>query len=270
VCNLKKQNLQKMKNVLTTLLILLSVAGFSQTKISEPNQNTIKNDYLKGLHKPTEEERENISLQLTPNLDIYTSEGKKITFNEVLPLLKSKKFSLDPYINDNNELKAAVLSPVIEDANSIEQKVSKKTEKGERVGKYAKPFNVTDINGEEYSLEELKGKIIVLNFWFVECKPCVMEIPDLNKLVEKYEGEEVVFLGLAINKTQKLNSFLTKKEFKYKIIPESMDVINSYEITSYPAHIVINQSSKVVFSATGLGSNTIGDLEKTIKKLLKE
>ncbi len=258
-----------MKNILTTLLILLSVAGFGQTEILTTND--IENAYLNGLHKPTDEERKELSLQLIPSLDFYTDDGEKISFNEVLPLLKSGDYSLDPYINDNNELKAAVLRPSSEE----EKKETKEgqaniNKRSKHVGKYAQPFNVTDISGNKYSLEELKGKIIVMNFWFVECKPCVMEIPDLNKLVEQYKGEEIVFLGFATNNIPKLNSFLSKKEFKYNIIPESRDVSNSYEINSYPTHIIIDQNSKIVFYTVGLGSNTISSIEKEITNLLKK
>jgi cytochrome oxidase Cu insertion factor (SCO1/SenC/PrrC family) len=41
------------------------------------------------------------------------------------------------------------------------------------VGTKALGFSATDINGKEYSLDSLKGKIIVMNFWFIQCKPCI-------------------------------------------------------------------------------------------------
>ena len=74
---------------------------------------------------------------------------------------------------------------------------------------------VTDINGKEYSLSSLKGKTIIMNFWFVECKPYVQEIPELNELVHKYQDDEVVFLGFSTNKKDKINSFIKEKEFHY-------------------------------------------------------
>jgi len=245
---------------------------YSQTKTKDfdSGKNVIEKDYLKGLRKPTNEEREKLSLQLTPNLDYYTEEGNKISFNEVLPLLKSGEYSLVPYINDSNELKAAVLRLGTKEDMEINKGHAKINKRSERVGKNAQPFNVTDINGNKYSLEELKGKIIVMNFWFVECKPCVMEIPELNELVENYKEKEIVFLGFATNKIPNLNSFLSKKEFKYIIIPESRDVISSYEINYYPTHIIIDKNSEIVFFSIGLGSHTVNDLENEIKKLLKE
>jgi len=55
------------------------------------------------------------------------------------------------------------------------------------------------MNEKTYSLSSLKGKIFVINFWFLECKPCVIEIPELNKIVEKHKSEEVLFLAFAMN-----------------------------------------------------------------------
>jgi thiol-disulfide isomerase/thioredoxin len=81
------------------------------------------------------------------------------------------------------------------------------------IGKEAFPFSATDISGNNYSLDELKGKVIVINFWFVECKPCVMEMPELNKLVEKHKNKEVVFLGFANNDKPKIEKFLKTKSF---------------------------------------------------------
>ncbi len=261
-----------MKRVFLTCIVFsfTLTVGYGQTKNINTTTNIIENDYLSGLHKPTDEEKGNLSLQLTPNIDFYTDEGKKISFNELLPLLKSGNYTLEPYINNSNELKVAVLRPATKEETKeiIEGQV--KNKKNDRVGTYAKPFNVTDVNGNKYSLEKLKGKIIVMNFWFVECKPCVMEIPDLNKLVEKYKDKEVVYLGFAINKTLELNSFLRKKEFKYHIIPDSREVINSYKISAYPTHIIINKNAEIVFSTSGLGPTTIADLEKGIEKLLNE
>ena len=68
-----------------------------------------------------------------------------------------------------------------------------------QVGLDAPDFSAADMNGKTYSLSSLKGKIVVINFWFVECKPCLIEMPDLNEIVEKYKSEEVVFLAFALN-----------------------------------------------------------------------
>ncbi len=133
----------------------------------------------------------------------------------------------------------------------------------------APDFLVTDINGNEYSLNSLKGKIIVMNFWFIECNPCVREMPELNKLVESYKNEDVVFLGFAINDKSNIESFLKKNVFSYNIIPNSMGINETYEISRYPTNLIIDEHSNIVFKTVGLHSTTISDLEKNIENLIK-
>ena len=128
---------------------------------------------------------------------------------------------------------------------------------------------MTDISGKKYSLDKLKGKVIVINFWFVECKPCVMEIPELNDLVDKYNGKEVVFLGFATNDKSKIENFLKTKTFKYNIIADSKEVAGLYKVNSYPTHLVIDTNSIISNYMIGLGPTTVKDLDKTIESLLK-
>ena len=140
--------------------------------------------------------------------------------------------------------------------------------KNDLVGKQALPFSVTDINGNNYSLESLKGKVIVINFWFVECKPCVMEMTELNKLVEKYKHKEVVFLGFAINEKEKIEQFLKKTNFNYNVVADAKGLVGSYGITSFPTHIVIDKNSNISFEVSGLGPTTIDDLDKIITTMV--
>jgi hypothetical protein len=96
-----------------------------------------------------------------------------------------------------------------------------------------------------------------------------MEIPELNDLVEKYKGKEVVFLGFATNEKSKIVSFLKTKTFKYKIIAEGSKVAGLYNVNSYPTHIIIDANSVISYYITGLGPTTVNDLDKTIESLLK-
>jgi peroxiredoxin len=96
-----------------------------------------------------------------------------------------------------------------------------------------------------------------------------MEIPDLNDLVEKYKGKEVVFLGFATNDKSKIESFLKTKTYKYNIIADSKEVAALYKANSYPTHLIIDKNSIISYYITGLGPTTIKDLDKTIESFIK-
>ncbi|MXN89851.1 redoxin domain-containing protein [Flavobacterium sp. Sd200] len=115
------------------------------------------------------------------------------------------------------------------------------------VGNAAPQFEITDLNGKKWSLKDLRGKIVALNFWFTSCEPCIREIPELNQLVEKYKGKDIVFLALATDKAAKITTFLEKREFGYTIVHDSFKVSQDYNITSWPTSIVIDKKGIIRF-----------------------
>jgi peroxiredoxin len=138
------------------------------------------------------------------------------------------------------------------------------------VGTAAKDFNVTDIKEKKYTLSELKGKVVVMSFWFVECKPCVMEMPELNALVQQFKDDEVVFIGVATNDKKQLKQFLKTTAFDYHNIPSAQTLINEYSISAFPTNIVIDQNGIIQYSVMGIGPNNSNNLMNTINELLKK
>lgn len=124
--------------------------------------------------------------------------------------------------------------------------------------KKAPAFNIIDIKGVNYSLDKLKDKVVVANFWFTGCGPCKQEIPALNELVNKYKNKNVLFIAFALDDDLKiLNSYLKKTPFDYVIIPKSSEVAKDYKITLYPTHIIIDKKGNIVTTIEG-GSDKIG------------
>ena len=123
--------------------------------------------------------------------------------------------------------------------------------------------------GNKCRLENLKGKVIVLNFWFTSCRPCVAELPELNKLRQGYNDEDVVFLAPTFNTDDEVNSFLSHKEFHYDILPNARQLISEYRVSGYPTHIIIDRNRVIRFYQIGAESESIFSILNTeIQKLL--
>lgn len=126
-----------------------------------------------------------------------------------------------------------------------------------------------DMAGQSYNLKELKGKIVVLNFWFINCPPCRAEIPHLNEVVKKYESnKDVVFLAVALDERYDLKKFLADNPFQYHIIDDGRYLAANYGINSFPTHLVLDREGKVNFHTTGLAPNTVSWIDKSIDGLL--
>ncbi len=123
-----------------------------------------------------------------------------------------------------------------------------------RMGRPYPPLQVTDVAGTVWNTEDLRGKVVVLNYWFMECAPCVAELPVLNRIVEKYAGQEVVFLALTFDSAEELAAFLPEHPFAYHVA--SVDHAYFREIGShaFPTHVVVSPTGMVTAVSTGLDS----------------
>jgi thiol-disulfide isomerase/thioredoxin len=130
---------------------------------------------------------------------------------------------------------------------------------------------IEDINGNKFNLKDLTGKITVINFWFINCKPCRMEIPALNDLVAQYKTNTALqFIGIALDDKYRLDEFLKTMPFNYAIIDNGRYLAEMYRIQSYPTHVIVDPEGKVYFHTTGLAQNTIYWLNKSIFELLNK
>lgn len=137
------------------------------------------------------------------------------------------------------------------------------------IDKPVKNFNLTDINGKKWNSDSLKGKVTVLNFWFTTCKPCILEMPHLNKLVEENKTSQVVFIAPAPEDETRIKKFLKKYSFDYNIIPASLDYITSSGIENFPSHLVIDKKGIVRQVFIGYADDIKEKLQVEIDKLIK-
>jgi len=272
---------------LATALILTTSAAVSQEEpASKPSEAQAAaqppadpappqaEDPLKGLKRAEAGDLpKDKQIMLNPDVTpVYSAEGKRLVGAEFMQAIISGGFVPEAYIDENKEIKAFALRPATEEEKKQIRSMMEGGEGEEAVpvGADARPFSVTDLKGKKYSLDKLKGKIVVINFWFMECRPCRMEIPELNKVVDKYKGKDVVFLGMSTNRASQLENFLLKNEFKYTVIPDSSAVAGSYRVTGFPTHVVIDRNSKIAYFATGFGPGSVDRLSGEIEKLVKK
>lgn len=112
-------------------------------------------------------------------------------------------------------------------------------------------FSWTDLNGNNYSLEGLKGKVVVFNFWHTSCVPCIAEMPLLNQLVKQYAGREVVFIASTLNTKEQTRAFLQKTAFDYKQVA-AIDPKSIFDpFPGWPIHIILDKEGLIRFHVLG-------------------
>lgn len=120
------------------------------------------------------------------------------------------------------------------------------------IGTIAPPFSLEGIynNAENKfpTLESLKGKIIVLDFWAIWCSPCVDAIPENNELSKAYKVRNVQFIAITDDPKEKLENFMKKVQIDFWVgrDDDKMD-FNTYGVTGRPLLYVINRDGIIVY-----------------------
>ncbi len=138
-----------------------------------------------------------------------------------------------------------------------------------RTGQVFLPFEAKDMGGKTWNVAEMKGKIVVMNFWFINCGPCRREMPELNELAQSFAtNNNIQFISIALDRPEALDSFLVQNPFRYAVIPDGRDLARQYNIRSFPTNLVIGPDGKVAFHTSGWASHTVPWLRKWIYQLL--
>jgi thiol-disulfide isomerase/thioredoxin len=140
-------------------------------------------------------------------------------------------------------------------------------------GTKAPSFKARDVKtGQTFSIEELKGKVVVLDFWFLSCAPCRELMPKLQKLHEKFGKKNVVFIGVNVRDSEPkaIMHFLNEKRISYPQFYQPGQLLASdYKLQGFPTTLVLGKDGKVKLVETGLAENTELKLEQAIRKELE-
>jgi thiol-disulfide isomerase/thioredoxin len=133
-------------------------------------------------------------------------------------------------------------------------------------------INSTDVTGTLIPAEELKGKIVVINFWFIACPPCRYEIPELNRVAAAYKNDkDVVFLAITIDKKDDVTRFLKVAPFNFRVIPDSEPYFSFYGVSECPVNLVINKKGLISFQSVGYNDGSVPYwINRTIKEIKAE
>lgn len=108
------------------------------------------------------------------------------------------------------------------------------------------------INGEVLNAEFFKGKTVVMNFWFVACKPCVEEMPALNRIYDKYRSDSVVFVAITFDDEAKIKNFLQSNHFSFSIASLTQQEIAKYkQVMFYPLTLIMDEQTTIRFALFG-------------------
>lgn len=141
---------------------------------------------------------------------------------------------------------------------------------GVAVGEMAPEWSLEDPDGNDYALSDLRGRVVVMDFWATWCGPCRMAMPGMQKLHEEFKDQPVSVLGINCWESGDPESFMAGKGLDYGLLVNGDNVANAYGVSGIPTFYVIGKDGKVVHHEVGYDPDGEARLREIIKEALAE
>lgn len=135
-------------------------------------------------------------------------------------------------------------------------------------GATAPDFSLSDINGEQVKLSDLKGKVVYIDFWATWCRPCIKAMTYSQRLLNEYDDEEVVFLYVSMDENDKIwKSYVASQDLHgIQLNARSgrgylSDIAKLYKVKQLPTFVIIDKEGKIAFNQAGSpGSKVVSNI----------
>jgi peroxiredoxin len=108
-------------------------------------------------------------------------------------------------------------------------------------------FTLRDLSGKRWTLKEMKGSVVLLNFWATWCPPCRKEMPDLDALYRQFKDQGLVILAISDEDAGKVRPFIDQEKINYPILLDPGGAVGKrFEIAGIPKTFVYDRDGKIV------------------------
>ncbi len=138
----------------------------------------------------------------------------------------------------------------------------------------APDFSLSDLSGNQVTLKQQRGHVVLLDFWATWCPPCRAAIPEMIKIQEKYKDNDLVILGISMDDPKQVNdeylkSFGEKFKINYLILRYNMKVVEDYfgrQAPAIPTYFVIDRDGRIRDKQEGFDAAA---LRKSLDRVLR-
>jgi len=135
----------------------------------------------------------------------------------------------------------------------------------------APQWSLVSLTDETINLSDFKGQLVLIDFFYKSCYPCMQAIPALQDLHERYRDKGLKMIGINPFDTKEeddIDNFLAKRGVTYTVLLGGKDIAKAYHVSGYPTIYMIDKAGKVLFTQVGYGAGVKEILEEVIKQNL--
>ncbi len=174
----------------------------------------------------------------------------------------------------NNTMESAYEKLVIELERAANEKMRQEL-KEKMINKDAPSFDLVNLKGERVSLESLKGKIVVVDFWATWCGPCKASFPGMQAAVNKYQDQDdVAFVFIDTwerveDKEKNAADFIASKNYTFNVLMDNDNaVVTAYGVSGIPTKFIVDKKGKIRFKSVG-GNSNIDELVQELDLMIE-
>ncbi len=179
-----------------------------------------------------------------------------------------ERIELLKYDLDNNEVDSQINLETIPDHVVLKDYVPYKSPEPLPIDTIAPEWTLVSLTDDSVSLSELRGSVVVIDFFYKACFPCMQALPALQDLHERYGEKGLVMVGIDPYDTKEedqIDEFLAKRGVTYTVLLGGKDTAKAYRVSGYPTLYIVGKDGNIVFTQVGYGKGTEEELEEVIK-----
>ena len=140
---------------------------------------------------------------------------------------------------------------------------------GVNVGESAPDFTLVDMEGNQVTLSDFRGKTVFVNFWATWCPPCRAEMPEMETVYQEYKGKGVVVIGVDILEPEDVvRQFVEQGGYSWTfVLDTSGEVSANYEVATIPTSFFIDQEG--IIQAVNIGAMTKRAMENELAETMR-
>lgn len=192
----------------------------------------------------------------------HFTDGQSVVRHEVL----IKDIAINP------ELDAAIFTLLPPEGMQVEVVKAEPQQEMLSVGSPAPEFTLKDAAGKDVSLADLKGRIVLLDFWGTWCGPCKMAMPSIQKLHAKYKNRGVAVIGISCREKPGADPAKTMTELgcDYGLLLNGETIAKQWQVPGYPTLYLIDREGRIAHAELGFDEDLEAKLREAIEGLMKK
>jgi len=130
-------------------------------------------------------------------------------------------------------------------------------------------FTLTSLDGETYTLSQLQGKVVMVDFWATWCPPCRAEIPHLIEIYNKYKDKGFILLGVSNERPATVQRYQKQKQIPYPLLIDDGSVSRKFAVEAIPTGFIFDKEGNIHKKHTGFAPGMEKEIEADILELLE-